>query len=116
MTSRRRAIGFIREDLSGRRISWDDRALTHYAHASGLDLVRTITIPPNVADPILRLINAAQNDGVDVVIAPSLAHVDRGKRTLAEQWELRVVDTGSAWPRGHHWPGIYPTEDREGER
>lgn len=104
MTSRP-AISFIREDIAGRLFSWDDRALTHYAHTHGLELVCTLVVPPNVADPILRLMNAARDAEAEVVIAPSLAHVNRGKRHLTEEWELHVVDTGSVWPRGHRWPG-----------
>jgi len=106
MTSeRRRAIGFIRKDLSGSRVTWDDRAIVRYADTHGFDLARVLIVPENTPDPTVRLIAAAHEVHADVVIAPSLAHVDRAKRTISEQWDLHVVDTGSTWPRGHRWPG-----------
>lgn len=111
MTSKRRAIGFVRQEHSGSRVNWDDRDIGHYAYAAGLELVRVLITPENAVDPIRLLLKAADDARAEVVIVPSLAHVDTAKRAVTELLALHIVDSGSTYKRGHRWPStILPGE------
>ena len=101
---KRKAIGYIQLEISGSRVEADRRAIERYAAAQGLELVHILRMPATVIDNTLKLLDAAHRAEAEIVIGPTFDHVDSAKRAIAEQFEMRVADTGAVWPLGHRWP------------
>lgn len=109
MTDLPRALGFIRTDISGSLLDGHRRGIRNYAAANKLDLVHTLVIPANVRAPIFPLIENAHRRKVDVIIVPTLDHVQAWKRGVTEQWGLRVVAGAQEWARGYRWEPQVPS-------
>lgn len=101
----RRAIGFVREDLSGSRTTWDCRDITLYAAAINVALVKILTVPPNFVDPDLLLLRTMHKHVAELVITPGRTHVaGRTGRVITAEWDLHIVDGRRIYLRGHQWP------------
>jgi len=89
----RAALAVIRRDISGSRLGADRRAVERYAATAGLELARILEIPVTALDATRRILVGAREADVEVIVAPTLAHVDRARREITAHRELRVADT-----------------------
>lgn len=106
-----RAIGYVREDLSGSRTTWDCRDITVYAASINAALVKILIVPPNVADPTLSLIKTMHGHVAELAIAAAHTHVaGRTAREITTEWDLHIVDGRRIYLRGHSWPSTIEVE------
>ncbi|GAB2454413.1 hypothetical protein [Nocardia tengchongensis] len=73
-----RAIGYLRQDISGTREEWDKARIRKLATRYGYDLCKILAVSPATDRPIHRLHVMLTRIEADAVFVPSAAHFDGG--------------------------------------
>lgn len=101
---KKKAVLYLRKDLSGQRQERDLYEMRNLAHNKGYDIARTLTIGKDLYAPFLSLLNTINHVGASLVIVPDLDHLERGERAITEKCTLITSRTESLWPKGYQWP------------
>lgn len=104
-TDTRRAIAFLRVDISPSTLDRTLAQIANYATDQSLKIAKSMRITPSSIDPEMRLIEAMRLHEIDLVIVPSLLHVPYIKRDITAIGDLHAV-TGETWERGFEWPKL----------
>lgn len=76
MSSRPKAIGYIRRERSGIRQLWHEEQIRSLAKRYGYDLSKTVVFSDRTDDHTARLCAIASNLGVEAVFTPGDDHFD----------------------------------------
>ncbi|MEV6774350.1 hypothetical protein AB0N05_37515 [Nocardia sp. NPDC051030] len=74
-----RAIGYLRQDISGTRGEWDKARMRRLAERFGYDLTKILAFGPEVDCPIHRVHVAVARIEAEAVFTPSIEHFDGGE-------------------------------------
>lgn len=74
--ARRKAIGYLRSDISGAQQVWDELQMRSAAKAHGCTLAKTYVFGAHTDHPDQRLVNAVKSTSAEVVFVPGIAHFD----------------------------------------
>lgn len=70
-----KALGYLRDDVSGQGWQQDEQAILALATRLGYDLVKTVRMNPDIHDPLHRLLIIVRRLDVAAVITPTLEHI-----------------------------------------
>ncbi|WP_051022132.1 hypothetical protein [Nocardia pneumoniae] len=72
---RPKALGYLRDDVSGQAWQRDEQAILSLATRLGYDLGRTVRMSPDIDDPMHRLLIVVRRLDIAAVITPTLEHI-----------------------------------------
>jgi hypothetical protein len=93
---RPRALGYLRNDVSGSEWQHDEQQILALATRQGYDLVRTMRMSPDVHDPLYRLLIAVRRLDIAAVITPTLEHIGRPGR-ICHHCDLITITPEYNW-------------------
>jgi hypothetical protein len=96
----KRAIGFLRRDISGVDREVDEKAINDLAAAQGYRVDTVLNVGPDVPHPFSRILVAVSRIDADAVITPSPAHVADFTRALLVVADLITVTPQQTLRRG----------------
>ncbi|MFE7801487.1 hypothetical protein [Nocardia sp. NPDC057440] len=96
----KRAIGFLRRDISGDDREVDEKAINDLAAAEGYRVDTIVTVGPEVPHPFSRILVAVSRTDADVVITPSHVHVADFARALLVVADLIIITPHQTLRRG----------------
>ncbi|MFD0360179.1 hypothetical protein ACFQZZ_01800 [Nocardia sp. GCM10030253] len=96
----KRAIGFLRRDISGDDREVDEKAINDLAAAEGYRVDTILTVGPDVPHPFSRILVAVSRTDADAVITPSHDHVADFARALLVVADLITITPQRALRRG----------------
>ncbi|MGW4327555.1 hypothetical protein ACWEKR_16855 [Nocardia sp. NPDC004573] len=105
---RPKALGYLRDDVSGQGWEHDERAILALAARLGYDLVKTVRMNPGVHDPLHRLLIVVRRLDVAAVITPTLEHIGSPGRIC------RVCSLITISPE-YNWALAYQRPDGSGQ-
>ncbi|MEV6322977.1 hypothetical protein AB0M45_17535 [Nocardia sp. NPDC051787] len=73
--ARPKALGYLRDDVSGQGWQHDEQAILALATRLGYDLVKTVRMRPDIDDPLHRLLVIVRRLDIAAVITPTLEHI-----------------------------------------
>lgn len=68
------AIGYLRSDVSGQRLEWDQIQIRSVARRLGYTLSKTLVLNPYTENPVQKVIDAVASRGAEAVITPGVEH------------------------------------------
>ncbi|WP_406270493.1 hypothetical protein OH799_28845 [Nocardia sp. NBC_00881] len=77
---RAKALGYLRDDVSGQGWQHDEQAILSLATQLGYDLVKTVRMNPDIHDPLHRLLIIVRRLDIAAVITPTLEHIGAPSR------------------------------------
>ncbi|WP_227997429.1 hypothetical protein [Nocardia australiensis] len=103
-----KAIGFVRNDVSGSAALRHATEVQRHAHLLGYQYVYTIRPPVDVDDPVAYALALASGLGVQVIVVFALEHVDcRPALICDEGFDLETVCPQGTWARSAQCvPGV----------
>ncbi|MFD0366203.1 hypothetical protein ACFQZZ_32605 [Nocardia sp. GCM10030253] len=108
MSDKPKAIGFVRNDVSGLDAPRHATDVQRHAHALGYQYVYTVRPPVDVDDPIGYVLGMAAGLGVDVIVVFDLGHVNCLPALICDEgFDLETVCRQSMWARtAQPLPGV----------
>jgi hypothetical protein len=98
-----KAIGLVRNDVSGPAASRHATDVKRHAHALGYQYIYTVRPPADVHDPIGYVLGMAAALDVRVIVVFDLGHVDCLPALICDQgFDLETVCPQSTWARSAH--------------
>jgi hypothetical protein len=95
-----KAIGFVRNDVSGRAAPRHATDIQRHAHTLGYQYVYTVRPPADVHDPIGYVLGMAAGIGVQAIVVFDLGHVDCLPALICDEgFDLETVCPQSTWAR-----------------
>ncbi|MGY1979774.1 hypothetical protein [Nocardia gipuzkoensis] len=104
---RPKALGYLRDDVSGQQWQQDEQAILALAARLGYDLVRTVRMNPDIHDPLHRLLIIVRRLDAAAVITPTLEHIGGPGRVC------RVCSLITVAPE-YNWALAYKPSDESG--
>ncbi|WP_330257055.1 hypothetical protein OG874_22300 [Nocardia sp. NBC_00565] len=103
-----KAIGFVRNDVSGLAAPRHASDVQRHAHMLGYQHVYTVRPPADVDDPIAYVVGMAAGLGVQVIVVFDLGHVDCQPALICDEgFDLETVCPQGTWARSaKHQPGV----------
>ncbi|WP_228001835.1 hypothetical protein [Nocardia australiensis] len=87
----KRAIGFLRHDISGSDRDVHERAINDLAAAEGYQIDTILAVGPDVTHPLSRILVAVSRIHADAVITPGPDHVADFARALLVVTDLITI-------------------------
>jgi len=103
-----KAIGFVRNDISGVHAPRHALDVQRHANTLGYQCVYTVRPPADVEDPIAYALGIAAGLDIQVIVVFDLGHVDcRPGLICDEGFDLETVCPQGTWTRSaHRVPGV----------
>lgn len=103
-----KAIGFVRNDVSGLAAPRHAADVQRHANTLGYQYVYTVRPPADVEDPIVYVLGMAAGLGVHVIVVFDLGHVDCQPALICDAgFDLETVCPQGTWARSaQHLPGV----------
>ncbi|WP_228002680.1 hypothetical protein [Nocardia australiensis] len=100
MRAKPTALGYLRKDISGVSLEWDEIQIRSIAKRLGYELPKTVVFSAVTDHPADRLMNVVRHTDADAVITPSLAHFGAAvPDALVRMCDLITVDPESTFAR-----------------
>ncbi|MGK8511959.1 hypothetical protein ACRS5S_29375 [Nocardia asiatica] len=104
---RPKALGYLRDDVSGQAWQRDEQAILALAARLGYDLVRTVRMNPDIHDPLHRLLIIVRRLDIAAVITPTLEHIGGPGRVCRDCSLITVTPE-------YDWALAYKPSDESG--
>ncbi|MRH86057.1 hypothetical protein GFY24_01010 [Nocardia sp. SYP-A9097] len=100
------AIGYLRSDVSGQRMEWDQIQIRSVARRLGYTLSKTLVLNSYTENPLQKVIEAVTSRGAEAVIVPGVEHFGGG---VPEEL-VAVVDVVTISPEQTYARWIIPPD------
>ncbi|MFI9735225.1 hypothetical protein ACIHDR_19880 [Nocardia sp. NPDC052278] len=97
--ARPKAVGFVRDDVSGMEAPRHAAAAQRHASNLGYQYVYTVRPPHDTEDPVGYALGIASGLGVAVVVVFDLATVDNSPARVCDEFDFETVCSPITWAR-----------------
>jgi hypothetical protein len=94
-----KAVGFVRDEVSGLHASRHAVAVQQHARSLGYQYVHTVRPPRDSTDPVGFVLAIAAGLDVAAIVVYDLAHVDDQPARVCENVDLETVCPPGTWAR-----------------